>query len=105
MWILVMFDLSTDTKPQRKAAGDFRNFLLDEGSSAASSRSTHGSSTARKHLQAGSAGSNAPCRTGAPAGAGGSVTTRAVLMRDAHFNSRHPAVKRFENKWMWRSVV
>lgn len=31
MWILVMFDLPTDTKPQRKAAGDFRNFLLDEG--------------------------------------------------------------------------
>lgn len=31
MWILVMFDLPTDTKPQRKAAGQFRNFLLDEG--------------------------------------------------------------------------
>lgn len=31
LWILVMFDLPTDTKPQRKAAGDFRNFLLDEG--------------------------------------------------------------------------
>ncbi len=31
MWILVMFDLPTDTKPQRKAAGVFRNFLLDEG--------------------------------------------------------------------------
>ena len=31
MWILVMFDLPTDTKPQRKAAGHFRNFLLDEG--------------------------------------------------------------------------
>lgn len=31
MWILVMFDLPTDSKPQRKAAGDFRNFLLDEG--------------------------------------------------------------------------
>ncbi len=31
MWILVMFDLPTDTKPQRKAAGKFRNFLLDEG--------------------------------------------------------------------------
>ena len=31
MWILVMFDLPTDTEPQRKAAGDFRNFLLDEG--------------------------------------------------------------------------
>lgn len=31
MWILVMFDLPTDTKPQRKAAGDFRNFLLDAG--------------------------------------------------------------------------
>lgn len=31
MWILVMFDLPTDTKPQRKAATCFRNFLLDEG--------------------------------------------------------------------------
>lgn len=31
MWILVMFDLPTDTKLQRKAATDFRNFLLDEG--------------------------------------------------------------------------
>ena len=31
MWMLVMFDLPTDTKPQRKAATDFRNFLLDEG--------------------------------------------------------------------------
>ena len=31
MWILVMFDLPTDTKPQRKAASKFRNFLLDEG--------------------------------------------------------------------------
>jgi CRISPR-associated protein Cas2 len=26
-----MFDLPTDTKPQRKAAGKFRNFLLDNG--------------------------------------------------------------------------
>lgn len=31
MWILVMFDLPTDTKKQRKDAGRFRNFLLDEG--------------------------------------------------------------------------
>jgi len=31
MWILVMFDLPTDTKRQRKAATGFRNFLLDEG--------------------------------------------------------------------------
>lgn len=31
MWILVMFDLPTDTKSQRKAATRFRNFLLDEG--------------------------------------------------------------------------
>ena len=29
--MLVMFDLPTDTKPQRKAATGFRNFLLDEG--------------------------------------------------------------------------
>ena len=26
-----MFDLPTDTKPRRKAAEGFRNFLLDEG--------------------------------------------------------------------------
>ena len=31
MWILVMFDLPTETKSQRKAAGNFRNFLLDAG--------------------------------------------------------------------------
>ena len=31
MWMMVMFDLPTDTKAQRKAAGKFRNFLLDEG--------------------------------------------------------------------------
>ncbi|PIE11154.1 MAG: CRISPR-associated endonuclease Cas2 [Rhodobacterales bacterium] len=31
MWILVMFDLPTDTRKQRKDAGTFRNFLLDEG--------------------------------------------------------------------------
>lgn len=31
MWILVMFDLPTDTKKQRRDAGTFRNFLLDEG--------------------------------------------------------------------------
>ncbi|MEP2147800.1 MAG: CRISPR-associated endonuclease Cas2 [Sulfitobacter dubius] len=31
MWMLVMFDLPTDTKPQRRAATQFRNFLLDEG--------------------------------------------------------------------------
>ncbi|MBU3032361.1 CRISPR-associated endonuclease Cas2 [Paracoccus sp. XHP0099] len=31
MWILVMFDLPTDTKQQRKAATGFRDFLLDEG--------------------------------------------------------------------------
>ena len=31
MWILVMFDLPTYTKPQRKAATAFRNFLMDEG--------------------------------------------------------------------------
>ena len=31
MWIIVMFDLPTDTKIQRKAAGNFRNYLLDEG--------------------------------------------------------------------------
>lgn len=31
MWILVMFDLPTQTKQERKAAEYFRNFLLDEG--------------------------------------------------------------------------
>lgn len=31
LWILVMFDLPTDTQRQRKEATDFRNFLLDEG--------------------------------------------------------------------------
>ena len=31
MWVLVMFDLPTDTHSRRKAAGEFRNFLLDEG--------------------------------------------------------------------------
>lgn len=31
MWMLVMFDLPTDTKAQRKAATDFRHFLLDQG--------------------------------------------------------------------------
>ena len=31
MWMLVMFDLPTDTKEQRKAATGFRHFLLDEG--------------------------------------------------------------------------
>ncbi len=31
MWILVMFDLPTDTAEQRKQATGFRNFLLDEG--------------------------------------------------------------------------
>ncbi len=31
MWILVMFDLPTDTKLQRKAATKFREYLLDEG--------------------------------------------------------------------------
>ena len=31
MWMLVMFDLPTDSKPRRKAAAAFRNFLLDEG--------------------------------------------------------------------------
>ena len=31
MWILVMFDLPTYTKLQRKSANQFRNFLLNEG--------------------------------------------------------------------------
>jgi CRISPR-associated protein Cas2 len=31
MWMLVMFDLPVKTKPQRKAATKFREFLLDQG--------------------------------------------------------------------------
>ena len=31
MWMIVMFDLPVTEKPQRKAATDFRNFLLDQG--------------------------------------------------------------------------
>ncbi|MFZ5610376.1 MAG: CRISPR-associated endonuclease Cas2 [Pseudomonadota bacterium] len=31
MWIQVMFDLPVDTKANRKAATDFRQFLLDQG--------------------------------------------------------------------------
>nr|WP_205763518.1 CRISPR-associated endonuclease Cas2 [Pseudopontixanthobacter vadosimaris] len=31
MWIMCMFDLPVDTKPNRKAATDFRHFLVDEG--------------------------------------------------------------------------
>ncbi len=31
LWIMVMFDLPTDTKAQRKSATKFRDFLLDEG--------------------------------------------------------------------------
>ena len=31
MWILVLFDLPTETKSQRKAAGDFRKKLLSDG--------------------------------------------------------------------------
>jgi CRISPR-associated protein Cas2 len=30
-WMLVAFDLPVSEKPQRKAATDFRNFLLDDG--------------------------------------------------------------------------
>ncbi|TQV78977.1 CRISPR-associated endonuclease Cas2 [Denitrobaculum tricleocarpae] len=31
MWILVMFDLPTDSRESRKKATKFRQFLLDEG--------------------------------------------------------------------------
>lgn len=31
LWCLVMFDLPTETKLQRKAASKFREYLLDEG--------------------------------------------------------------------------
>lgn len=31
MWLFVMFDLPTDTKKQRKAAGQFRKALIKDG--------------------------------------------------------------------------
>ena len=31
MWMMVLFDLPVLTKPERRAATKFRNFLLDEG--------------------------------------------------------------------------
>ena len=31
MWILIMFDLPTETKKQRKAATDFRKSLIADG--------------------------------------------------------------------------
>lgn len=31
MWVMVFFDLPTDTKKQRKAAADFRKKLLNDG--------------------------------------------------------------------------
>lgn len=31
MWMMVMFDLPTETHSQRKSATKFRNFLLDNG--------------------------------------------------------------------------
>lgn len=31
MWLLVMYDLPTLTKNERKSAQNFRNYLLDEG--------------------------------------------------------------------------
>ncbi len=31
MWMLVMFDLPTKEKPERKVAAKFRKYLLDEG--------------------------------------------------------------------------
>lgn len=31
MWMMVMFDLPTETPAQRKSANKFRNFLLNEG--------------------------------------------------------------------------
>src|SRR5437867_3854831 len=30
-WLIVAFDLPVGTKTQRKAAGDFRHFLIDDG--------------------------------------------------------------------------
>lgn len=31
MWLLIFFDLPTDTKKERKAAADFRKYLLSDG--------------------------------------------------------------------------
>lgn len=31
MWILVMFDLPTETKKERKAASEFRKYLISDG--------------------------------------------------------------------------
>ena len=31
MWILVLFDLPTETKKERKAAADFRKHLIEDG--------------------------------------------------------------------------
>lgn len=31
MWMMVMFDLPTETHAQRRSAANFRKFLLDEG--------------------------------------------------------------------------
>ncbi len=31
MWVLVLFDLPTETKKERKAAGDFRKSLMSDG--------------------------------------------------------------------------
>jgi CRISPR-associated protein Cas2 len=31
MWLFVMFDLPVDTKPARRAYGQFRKFLLNDG--------------------------------------------------------------------------
>ena len=31
MWVLVFFDLPTDTKKERKAAADFRKLLIQDG--------------------------------------------------------------------------
>lgn len=31
MWILIMFDLPTETKMQRKDASDFRKYLISDG--------------------------------------------------------------------------
>lgn len=60
MWILVMFDLPTDTKPQRKAAGDFRNFLLDEGFERSQFSIYARFINGKEAFERASAGSNAP---------------------------------------------
>ena len=54
MWLMVFFDLPVKTKPERKAATDFRQFLLKDGyimlQFSVYSRLCHGHGGVNKHL-------------------------------------------------------